>query len=320
MKTNLPVSTASFALSLLLLAAPGTGQADIVYVTDSGSDTIEEFNSAGTGTIFATASSGLSTPQGLAIDGAGNLYVANEGNNTIEKFDSSGNGTVFASSGLNNPGFLCFDSSGHLYVLNGDGTIEKFDSTGNGSLFASIGLNIDSGITCDGSGNVYVVSDLLPHSELTVRKIDSNGNASTFYSILLIPPYPFLASGGIAFDGNSNLYVAADPFSGLNARSGVIERINSVGAGSPFTSSGASPFGALAFGSDGDLYAVSGSIIEEFDSSGNGTLFASGLFDDVGIAVEAVPEPSAAMLLAAALITLLLLMRRRVSSSAPAYR
>ena len=42
-----------------------------------------------------------------------NLYVANYNDSTIEKFDSSGVGTVFASSGLNVPIFLAFDSAGN---------------------------------------------------------------------------------------------------------------------------------------------------------------------------------------------------------------
>lgn len=66
--------------------------------------------------------------------------MANSGNNTIVKFDPGGHGSLFASSGLNHPRSLAFDSSGNLYAANwNDGTIEKFDSGGTGSLFASEG-------------------------------------------------------------------------------------------------------------------------------------------------------------------------------------
>jgi hypothetical protein len=40
-------------------------------------------------TASTTASSGVSSPEGIAFDSSGNLYVANHGNNTIEAFSSS---------------------------------------------------------------------------------------------------------------------------------------------------------------------------------------------------------------------------------------
>ena len=78
---------------------------------------------------------------GTATCRADILYVANAGNNTIEKFTSGGVGSVFASTGLNNPRGLAFDSAGNLYAANvGNNTIEKFTSGGVGSVFASTGL------------------------------------------------------------------------------------------------------------------------------------------------------------------------------------
>jgi hypothetical protein len=58
----------------------------------------------------------------------------------------SSNGTVFASSGLDFPTALAFDSAGNLYAANVDNkTIEEFQSTGgmlssNGTVFANSGL------------------------------------------------------------------------------------------------------------------------------------------------------------------------------------
>jgi hypothetical protein len=54
------------------------------------------------------------------------------------RFNSSGADTVFATSGLDHPIGLAFDSRGDLYAANWfSGTIEEFDSSGVGTVFAS---------------------------------------------------------------------------------------------------------------------------------------------------------------------------------------
>ncbi len=65
------------------LAFDGSGN---LYVANYGNNTIEEFNSSGTGAIFANT--GLDEPIGLAFDSSGNLYVANAANSTIEEFSA----------------------------------------------------------------------------------------------------------------------------------------------------------------------------------------------------------------------------------------
>ena len=68
--------------------------------------------------------------------------MANGGNNTIEKFSSTGTYLgVFASSGLNGPLGLAFDSAGNLYAANANArTIEKFSSTGTDLGAFAVGL------------------------------------------------------------------------------------------------------------------------------------------------------------------------------------
>ena len=68
-----------------------------------------KFTPGGVGSVFA--STGLSTPTGLAFDASDNLYVANFGNSTIAKFTPGGVGSVFANTGLLNPVNLAFDNT-----------------------------------------------------------------------------------------------------------------------------------------------------------------------------------------------------------------
>lgn len=274
----------------LLLVCGFPAQADEVYVSDSGNGTINRFDPAGNGSVFA---SGLNSPSGLAFDNSGNLFVADSGSGTIEKFNSSGNGTTFAS-GLNGPAGLAFDSSGDLFVANtGNGTIEKFNSLGNGSVFAS-GLSFGSAayLAFDSSGNLYA------STTRTIEKFDSEGNDTTLFSTLA---YVY----GLAFDGTGNLFVSMQNIGSIWGING-----GGVNFGNPFT---AGPAG-IAFDSDNNFYVTLGGSVEKYSSFGgtiqvaseaNSTVFASGLDGAEYIVVQAVPEPSTwAMIVMSAVVWL----------------
>src|SRR5262249_55262631 len=94
----------SFALCLVgsALAFVPVLRADTsVFVASWEDNSIVRYDSSGHGTLFAH--SGISGPEGMAMDSSGNLYVSNWGDNSILKFDPAGNGTVFANMGLNQP-------------------------------------------------------------------------------------------------------------------------------------------------------------------------------------------------------------------------
>jgi sugar lactone lactonase YvrE len=290
MKTTLAVSTTSFALSLLLLAAPATSRADNVFVANAGNNTIEEFNSSGTD-LGVFASSGLDDPTALAVDSSGNLYAANAGNNTIEKFNSSGVGTLFAYVGVNNPQGLAFDNAGNLYVSNlGGRTIEEFNSSGAGTVFASSGGFAFGpfGVAVDSAGNVYVATDNDPNTD--IEKFNSSGvlTLSAFLGYNL-------SQGSLAFYGG-NLYLA---ITGNNT----IEKFNSslVGTVVAFglNTAGLDEPEGMAFDSGGNLFVANNgnNTVEEFSNpvglgNGIGTVFASsGLDEPTGIATQ-VPEPA----------------------------
>ena len=71
-------STTSLWLACLLSSLPIT-RADTIYLSTYNLNTVLDFDSIGNQSTFATASSGLDYPLGLAFDGSGNLYVANSG-------------------------------------------------------------------------------------------------------------------------------------------------------------------------------------------------------------------------------------------------
>ena len=139
------------------------------------------------------------------------LYVTLS-NNTIVSYDtSSGNAATiaasvatFASTNLNAPHGLAFDSSGNLYAANvGNSTISKFDSSGTYVSSGSISTNLvnPTGLAFDSSGNLYAGN----LGNNTISKFNSSG---AYVSSGSIPSTNLLNPLGLAFDSSGNLYAA----------------------------------------------------------------------------------------------------------------
>ncbi len=157
-----------------------------VYVSNSQSDTVEEYTTTGTFVTqwgeFGTGNSQFDAPNGIALDKSGNVYVADTGNNRIQKFTSAGAYTTqFSLDGLVTAGGLwgvAVDFSGNIYVVDSTAdTVTKLNSNGAeittwGSAGSSNGQFVNpEGIAVDKSNNIYV-ADL---NNNRVEKFDSNG-------------------------------------------------------------------------------------------------------------------------------------------------
>jgi sugar lactone lactonase YvrE len=147
--------------ALILICSSAAGQNLFVSANDANGGYIYEFTRDGVRSTFA---SGLSNPQGLAFDGAGNLFVADidiSGIGSIYKFTRSGLRTTFAT-GLNLPAGLAFDSAGNLFVAtawdsSSGGHVYKFTPDGVRTIFAS-GMDVAVGLAFDRSGNLFVTA------------------------------------------------------------------------------------------------------------------------------------------------------------------
>jgi serine/threonine protein kinase/sugar lactone lactonase YvrE len=115
--------------------AVAVDNADNVYVSDSGNNAIRKImpdrvvvTLAGLpGYVGSTDGNGndarFCNPQGLAVDGAGNIYVADTGNNTVRKITPMGVVTTLPelvgdAAQFNSPGGVAVDSAGNIYVAD----------------------------------------------------------------------------------------------------------------------------------------------------------------------------------------------------------
>jgi uncharacterized membrane protein len=179
--------------------------------------------------------SGLSGPQGLAFDAAGNLYIGQYSSvlvlpkatgqlfgmtvtqNTLATVATLGAG-ISAGEGIG----LAFDTAGNLYVAAGNGGGIAGDvlvlPRTSGSLFGLTvhantlitlvsGLEYPSGLAFDAAGNLYIGVipgvDVLAKSTGTVFGVSVHANALT----TLISTGVFFATG-LAFDAAGDLFIA----------------------------------------------------------------------------------------------------------------
>lgn len=212
---------------------------------------------------------------------ADTIYVATRFDNCIWQFSMDGTRSLLAGPTIYGPAGLAYDKAGNLYVANGgNNTITKFTTNGVASVFAADPgdnsvMNSPAGLAFDAEGNLYTAN----YFGGTVEKFTTNGTPSTFATddgaggILVSPE-------GLAFDAAGKLYVANNGGNFISKFAVDGTFLGSFGD-STFLNS---PHG-MAFDTNGNLYVAndlpaSGSpSIVKFDSSGNGSVFATDLLD-----------------------------------------
>ena len=160
-------------------------------------------------------------PHGIAVDASGNIFVADEGNNRIQKFSPDGAlisrwGSYGGGDGqFDRPGWIAIDGKGDVYVTD-NSRVQKFNANGVfitkwGSEGSGNGeFSYPAGIATDSSENIYVVDQ----GNCRVQKFSSDGTFITKWGSCGLGAGEFnwlegssAADGGIAIDGNGNVYV-----------------------------------------------------------------------------------------------------------------
>ena len=217
-------------------------------------------------------------PEGVAVDGYGNVWVPNYSSNVVSEFNYRGASLAgengFNSAGLNEPTSVAIDIYGNAWIANYQGnSISEISSTGvnlsggKPGYYVNNGLNAPYGITIDSAGNTWVANnggnDLSEFSNGGAPLSGSNG----FSGAALTAPT------GIAADTSGNVwtvdYGAADPYlvgtMTVNTAIQINAGFSGGGLGAPY---------AVAIDNSGNFWVTN----ETGGSSGNGSIskFSSG--------------------------------------------
>ncbi len=219
------------------VAVDGSGN---VYVADAGNHTIRKVTPGGVvstlagqaGSLGSTDGTGSDArfynPQGVTVDGSGNVYVADTSNHTIRKVTPGGVVSTLAglvgnrgnsdgtgsSARFNYPLGMAVDGSGNVYVADSSNHIIRMVTPAGvvTTIGGTAGFYNPQGVAVDGSGNVYV-ADTGNH---TIRKVTPAGVVTTLAGLTdsfgsrdgTGGGARFKSPAGVAVDGSGNVYVA----------------------------------------------------------------------------------------------------------------
>ncbi|MFZ0692394.1 MAG: Ig-like domain repeat protein [Acidobacteriaceae bacterium] len=268
-------ATATVAISTSLnqpggVAIDGAGN---LYIADTNNNVIREVNLttgsiatvAGTGAPGYTGDGGaataatLNSPEGIAVDAAGDLYIADTDNNAVRE--------VIAATGK-------------IATIAGDGTgVPGF--SGDAGLAIHAKLDAPYAVALDYAGNLYVADS----GNNRVRQVNTAGNINT-YAGNGTPAY--LGDGGAATSAElySPLGVACDPAGNVyiaDARNYVVRKVNAV-SGVITTIAGTNADDDYIDGKSDFSYG-NGQSGDAF--SGGGIATGAGIYAPYGIAVDA---------------------------------
>jgi len=265
--------------TLLFSCAPNPGQsAQTATITVSGQ--VLTLTQAGLGFVPVSqvtqlVSSGLNAPQGVAVDGKGNVYIADTANNAIKEWNAAAQQLSTLVSGLNGPAGVAVDAFGNVYFTDTkNNMVKKWNAaTQQVSVLVPTGLLNPTGIAVDSQGNVYFADS--SHNAIKEWVAATNAVTKLVSSGLNVPR-------GVALDFEGNLYLSDTKNNALKEWSVTSQLVTSllwVGLNNPF--------GVAADGQGNSYIADTGdNAIKQWNASGLMTLVTTGLKAPHGVAID----------------------------------
>ncbi|MDQ3907660.1 MAG: gluconolaconase, partial [Acidobacteriota bacterium] len=200
----------------------------------------------------------ITNPTGLAFDATAQLFVTSRNDGTVYRVTRFDEAIPFARN-LGIATGLAFDRGGRMYVGDRSGTIHRVNSIGESRPWATLEPSVAAYHLAFGpDGALYVAAPTVSSHE-SITRIDEGGDASPFFTGLGRP-------GGLAFDSESNLYVAAS----YKGRRGVV-RVTREGEQAELVVAGVNAIG-LAFSAAGDMAVATNDSVYSLPMGIRGTL------------------------------------------------
>jgi len=157
---------------------------------------------------------GLSFPEGIAVDGRGDLFVVDEGNNRVVEAPAGGGATTSIDPtvdgvGLNLPDGIAIDGAGDLFIADKGNSRVVEVPVGGGNAIAIIptvnGVQLANayGVAADGKGDLFIADT----SNNRIVEVPAGNGVPTAISPM-VNGSGLSSPGGVAVDGLGDLFIA----------------------------------------------------------------------------------------------------------------
>ena len=181
-------------MMLMGLVGSLSSRADVFLVPDPTADRIARVNSAGV--VTNAVSTGLNTPEQVALDADGDFFVADSALGSVLEFPAAGGGPNPVGDAVPGVTTLAFDANGVLHVgLPGDGTIRKLNG-GTFQIVATLAGASPRSIAFAPGGNLFVADSVGNR----IFEVTPAGGSSVFATDVTAP-------FAVAFDAKGSLHV-----------------------------------------------------------------------------------------------------------------
>jgi CSLREA domain-containing protein/uncharacterized repeat protein (TIGR02543 family) len=230
----------------------------------------------------------FSFPEGVGVDGSGNVYVADYNNNAVKTIVAgcaSASCVTSLGGGFFEPVYLAVDGAGNVYVADwGNNAVKQIPA---GCIYSSCVLTLGGGfinpggVAVDSSGNVYIGDN----GNNAVKEMPPGCTSASCVAIL---GGGFSNPLGVAVDGGGNVYVAD---SGNNAVKEMPPGCSSSSCAMTLGGGFAGPY-SVAVDSSGNVYVADtyNNAVKEMPpgcaSASCVTALGTGFFHPAGIAVD----------------------------------
>jgi sugar lactone lactonase YvrE len=247
---------------LHMVASPAFDPEDgALFVTRSGSrghrEPVSLFRVTNDGSLRDVTGE-ITNPTGLAFDATAQLFVTSRNDGTVYRVTRFDEAIPFARN-LGIATGLAFDRRGTMYVGDRAGVIHRVNSIGESRAWATLEQSVAAYHLAFGADSALYVSAPTVSSHESIMRIDEQGEAAPFFTGLGRP-------GGLAFDAEGNLYVAAS----YKGRRGIV-RITREGERAELVVAGMNVIG-LAFSPSGDMAVATNEAVYSLPMGIRGTL------------------------------------------------
>ncbi len=254
------ISISSFVASAILSSSPLYGQT----VSFAGMQT----------TVQAT---GLSRPQGVAVNRAGDVFAADAFNHhRVIKVPANGGPQTTVGTGLGAPYGLAIDSAGDLFIADLlKAHLIEVPVGGGPQISVGTGLSEPEGVAVDSAGNVFIADT---GNQRVVKIPAGGGTQTTVGSGWNRPVAVAVDSGGDVFVGDGFYGDVVEVLAGSGAQHTVINGLFDVGG--------------IAVDGVGDLFVANevdspdADVVEVLASDGVQATLGTGLNAPVGVALD----------------------------------